>query len=60
LSQIPKLIDAKLKKGENNEFVQPVQLAAPITAQLEEYREPAVSVTENTTRTFDKIPLKEN
>ncbi len=36
------------------------QLGAINTAQLEEYRQPARSVTENTTRTFDKIPLKDN
>lgn len=59
LRPVPKLIDAKLKNAEGNEFVQPVQLSAPITAQLEEHREPVRSVTENTTRTFDKIPLKE-
>lgn len=37
-----------------------VQLGAINTAQLEEYRQPAASVTENTTRTFDKIPLRKN
>lgn len=30
------------------------------TAQLEEPRQPAMSVTENTTRTLDKVPLKGN
>ena len=61
LSQVPKLIDAKLKqKTEKDEFTPPVQLSAPITAQLEEHREPVRSVTENTTRTFDKIPRMEN
>lgn len=37
----------------------PVQLAAPNTAQLEEMRQP-FSVVDNTTRTFEKIPFKEN
>ncbi|HEX8287810.1 MAG TPA: hypothetical protein VF556_07445 [Pyrinomonadaceae bacterium] len=34
------------------------QLNSASTARLEEYREPAVSVTENTTRTLDKIESK--
>ena len=38
----------------------PAQLGAINTAQLEEYHQPAQSVTEHTTRTLDKIPLKEN
>lgn len=64
LSQASKLIDANLKERrvEISEFVQPArELKQATTAQLEEFREPAVaSVTENTTRIFDKIPLKEN
>ena len=60
LRSLPKIIDAKLNpKNETPESYQPPQLAARTTAQLEEYREPAVSITENTTRTFDKIPLRE-
>jgi hypothetical protein len=60
LSQIPKLIDAKLKtKSETSEDYQPPQLSAQTTAQLEEHREPVMSVTDNTTRIFDKIPLRE-
>lgn len=60
-SQIPKLIDAKLKtKRETSESSELPQLSAKTAAQLEEYREPVGSVTENTTRTFDKVPLKEN
>ena len=59
LSQLPKLIDAKLnRKNETTapvESYQPPQLFAKNTAQLEEHREPA-SVTEQTTRTFDKMP----
>ena len=30
------------------------------TAQLDEYREPAMSVTERTTRTLENTPLKRN
>lgn len=62
LSQVPKLIDANLKekKLKNSEIVQPTQLSGKTTAQLEEHREPVMSVTENTTRTFDKVPVKEN
>ena len=59
LRQLPKLIDARLKsKGEASEVASPVQLKAPNTAQLEEYREPAISVTEHTTRTLDEIAVK--
>ena len=58
LSHLPKLIDAKLDR--KNETTGPVEsyqppLFAKNTAQLEEHREPA-SVTEQTTRTLDKIP----
>jgi len=61
LNQLPKLIDAKLNpKQATPESYQPPQLFAKTTAQLEEHREPVMSVTDNTTRTFDKIPLKDN
>jgi hypothetical protein len=60
LSQLPKVVDASLNKtAEKTETVEPVRLAAPTTAQLEEHREP-LSVTENTTRNFEKIPLKQD
>ena len=36
----------------------PVQLGATNTAQLEEYRQPAQSVTEHTTRTLEEVLLK--
>jgi len=59
LSQVPKLIDAKLnKKSERGENVQPAQLYAKNTARLEEPREPVMSVTENTTRTLEKELIK--
>lgn len=63
LSQVPKLIDAKLKSSaashESHEsIVQPPQLQPLTTAQLEEYRQPVMSVTDHTTKTLDKVPLK--
>lgn len=51
LSYIPKLIDANI--NQNAEKHEP-----PQPAQLEEHRQPVASVTENTTRNFEKIPLK--
>lgn len=58
LSQVPKLIDARLRQGEAVETVlTAVQLPPRTTHQLEEFREPA-SVVENTTRTLDKIPTR--
>lgn len=36
------------------------QLAAAQTVQLEEAKQTPISITENTTRGFEKIPLKEN
>jgi hypothetical protein len=60
-NQLPKLIDAKLRqKSEAPESYQPPQLFAKTTAQLEEHHEPAVSITENTTRNFEKIPLRKS
>lgn len=57
--QVPKLIDARLKMGLKDDDVrEPQQLRAPITAQLNEYQQPASSVTDHTTRTLDKIPVK--
>ena len=57
LGQISKLVDANLerKKSKENELHQPPQLSAHRTAQLESPREPAASVTENTTRTLDEV-----
>ena len=56
LSQVPKLIDARLRQGQRVETVlTDVQLPPRTTHQLEEFREPA-SVIDNTTRTLDKIP----
>ena len=56
LRQVPKLIEARLKrKVDAHDAAQPVQLRAPNTAQLEEYREPAASVTDHTTRALDAL-----
>ena len=58
LSQVPKLIDAKLKSRlDPHEFAEHRQLEPRTTAQLAEHREPA-SVTEHTTRTLDKVPVE--
>lgn len=57
--QIPKLIDARLKKDDRPaEYAAPPQLNPRTTAQLEEYREPAMSVTDHTTRILDKVPTR--
>ena len=58
LSQVPKLIDAKLRSVETREAVLPdLQLPPKTTNQLEEFREPA-SVVENTTRTLDELRVR--
>ena len=61
LGQISKVVSANLaeiKSEKARQNTQPVQIPAPNTAQLEEYREPAMSITENTTRTLDKVESK--
>lgn len=59
LSQVPKLIDARLKTDEfAEESRQAARLTPLTTAQLEEYREPVMSVTDRTTKTLDKVPLE--
>lgn len=58
LSQVPKLIDAKLRSSAAlQESTGQRQLEPLTTAQLDEYREPA-SVIDNTTRTLDKVPVQ--
>ena len=63
-SQISKLISANVrneKRRNKPEVVQPpVQLYARNTAQLTEPTQAPASVTDHTTRIFDKVPLKEN
>jgi len=59
IRQITKLIDARVKgvTWDDNEPERP-QLEPRTTAQLDEYREPVMSVTDHTTRTLDKVPQK--
>lgn len=60
-----KLIDANVgDRGDDIEMPSDEKTSAPLlkrrsTAQLEEYREPASSVIEHTTRTLDKEPFRE-
>jgi hypothetical protein len=57
--QVPKLIDAKLRTTSSSfDFMANPQLERRTTAQLDEYREPAMSVTDHTTRTLDKAPVR--
>ena len=61
LTQVPKLIDARLKAdGFAEESRQAERLTPLTTAQLEEYREPVMSVTDRTTKTLDKVPIERN
>jgi hypothetical protein len=55
MRQITKLIDADLGRRRLPEAKQFTELPAPTTNELEEFRQPA-SVTDQTTRTLDKIP----
>ncbi len=48
------------ERKEADDYLPPNRLSAKKTAQLEEHLEPSISVTEQTTRNFDKVPLKEN
>ena len=57
--QVPKLIDAKLNNmNRRGEYTSPPQLSPRTTAQLEDFREPVMSVTDHTTRILDKVPVK--
>lgn len=59
--QVPKLIDARLKGWNNQtENFEPQQINPPITAQLHEYQQPVMSVTDHTTRALEGLPLKRN
>ena len=59
VQQVPKLIDAKLKMQNMGYEPEAVRELRPLTtAQLEEYREPAGSVTDRTTRTLENVPIK--
>ena len=59
IRQITKLIDSRVK-GVSWDAEKPErpQLQPLTTAQLDEYREPVMSVTDHTTRTLDKVPYK--
>jgi hypothetical protein len=60
LKQVPKLIDARLRSIDRaDEPAEPRHLSPITTAQLEEFREPVMSVTDHTTRTLDKVPVKD-
>lgn len=57
--QATKLVDYRLKSWNvDGVSVAPQQLSPLTTAQLEEYREPVMSVTDHTTKTLDHVPIK--
>lgn len=58
VTQVPKLIDARLRSNEFEERSHEARRLEPMTTgQLEEYREPVASVTERTTKTLDRVPV---
>jgi hypothetical protein len=61
-AQISKLINASVRKEKKStpETFQPAQISAKNTAQLSEPTQMPISVTENTTQFFEKVPLKES
>lgn len=58
VKQVPKLIDARLKALDPEAHREQDRLSAMSPAQLLEYREPAMSVTDRTTKTLDEVALK--
>ena len=60
LSQAKRLISASLESqgSDRQEAALPLQMPARSNAQLEAHREPAISVTEHTTRDLDLIERK--
>jgi len=59
IRQVTKLIDARVKGVDwEDDKAEPARLQPLTTAQLDEYREPVMSVTDHTTRTLDKVPQK--
>jgi hypothetical protein len=56
IQQISRMTNVSLTSKKNSS--EKAQLNSPNTAQLEEHREPALSVTENTTRTLEKELIK--
>jgi hypothetical protein len=59
LGHVRTLIHAKLQERRAVGYSPdaPELLTPKITGQLDEYREPAISVTENTTRTLGRVPI---
>lgn len=59
VSQQIKSISGKsgAEKKDTQDYLPPNELSAKNTVQLEEHFEPAVSVTEQTTRNFEKVPI---
>jgi uncharacterized membrane protein YvbJ len=49
-----------LEQRDVQEFIPAVQLPPKTTNQLNEYQQPATTVTEETTRNFEKIPLQKS
>ncbi len=59
--QVPKLIDARLKTLNQPDEPADGRTLRPVSVgQLEEFREPAMSVTDRTTKTLEEAPLKRN
>jgi hypothetical protein len=50
--------DIRVHPNESDDYVPPKSFRGSITARLEGRREPAVSVTEHTTRTLDEMPIE--
>lgn len=57
LLQVPKLIDARLASGLAAQGIEHRELESLSTAQLGEYREPVMTVIDQTTKTLEKIPI---
>ena len=59
LKQVPKLVDARLKANMmDEEFRERARLTPMSVGQLDEYREPVMSVTDRTTKTLDEAPIR--
>jgi len=50
--------DTIVYPDEQNDYAPPQTFRGPVTARLEAHREPAVSVTEHTTRTLDEVTVE--
>jgi hypothetical protein len=59
--QASRIMEYRLKSWNSaSDHVSPAQLEPPITAQLEEFRQPVGSVTDSTTKTLHKVPVARN